>query len=151
MTRNSNSAGPVSQEAFDTLISCMLQDDARTRFEAADAAEKASRTQPSLLVAHREMLLGAWLETGQTGMRWHLLQMLPRLELTSAERCRVFEVACQWLEDNSRIVAAEALTAMFALSLAEEEMRDHALQTARRLLASPSAALRARARKMLAL
>ena len=128
----------------------MLQDDARTRFEAADAAEKASRTQPDLLATHREILLGALLETGQAGMRWHLLQMLPRLELTSAERCRVFEVACRWLEDNSRIVAAEALTAMFALSLAEEQMRDYAMQTARRLLASPSAALRARARKMLA-
>ncbi len=140
-------AKPISQAAFDNLLASMLHGDPHARFAAADAAEKASRAQPALLAAHKTILLGVLLEFGQAGLRWHLLQMLPRLELDPAARRRVFDVACRWMQDGSRIVASEALTAMFALSEAGEDLRDHALDTARRLLASPSPALRARARK----
>lgn len=140
----------MSQAAFDRLLTAMLQDGPQARLAAADAAEKASRVQPGLLTANKTSLLGVHLQAEQAGLRWHLLQMLPRLQLDDGERRRVFETAGQWMDGGSRIVAAEALTAMFALSTAGEDMRDQAAETAHRLLASPSPALRARARRMLA-
>ncbi len=109
---------PISQAAFNGLISAMLHGDPQARFAAADAAEKASRTQPDLLMARKTALLGVLLQTGKSGVRWHLLQMLPRLELDACERRLAFETAYRWMEDGGRIVAAEALTAMFLLSRA---------------------------------
>lgn len=111
---------------------------------AADALEKASRAHPMLLTPHKAFLLGPASRQTQQEVRWHVLQMLPRLAWTAAERETALQLGRDSLTHPSRIVAAEALSALFALGAGDAGERAQAL------LASPHAALRSRARRLLA-
>lgn len=115
---------------------------------AADAAEKASRRTPSLLASYKATLLERLAQVEQQEVLWHLLQMLPRFSLTPNERAQGFEVAVRSINHKSQVVAAEALSAMFALAGSEPLMRKRADATVEQALTSPSAAVRARARKL---
>jgi hypothetical protein len=127
----------------------MSDDDPVVRMRAADAVEKASRSRPALLAAHKTSLLGSIAEINQHEVRWHLLQILPRLSLTADERLEWFKRAVQWVQSDRRIVAAEALSALFGLARSDESLRAQAVTIAIQSLDGPSPALRARARKLL--
>lgn len=133
---------------FDALIDALSSDDPVVRMRAADAAEKASRRTPSLLASYKATLLERLAQVEQQEVLWHLLQMLPRFSLTPNERAQGFEVAVRSINHKSRVVAAEALSAMFALAGSEPLMRKRADATVEQALTSPSAAVRARARKL---
>jgi len=134
---------------FDACVRAMADDDPVVRMRAADAVEKASRSRPALLVAHKAALLGPIAEIDQHEVRWHLLQLLPRLPLTAAERRAWFTRTVPWVQSDGRIVAAAALSTLFGLARGNETLRARAVTMAVRSLESPSPALRARARKLL--
>lgn len=139
-------AGMIAADAalFAETMALLADDDARVRMRAADALEKASRAHPELLTPHKAFLLGPASRQTQQEVRWHVLQMLSRLALTAAERETALQLGRDSLTHPSRIVAAEALSALFALGA------DDARERAQALLASPHAALRSRARRLLA-
>jgi len=83
-------------------------------------------------------------------MRWHLLQMVPRLSLTDAQRAMLFGLARQLLGDRSRIVSAEALGALFALARTDLNLLAQAKAIAQAIPANAPPSLRARARRLLA-
>jgi hypothetical protein len=116
---------------------------------AAVSIRLAMGSQPQLLASQKRQLINLMAETRQKEVEWHLLQMLPRLPLTRAERLRLFGVASEKLQSDSRIVAAEALSALFALSEGEASLRPDALAAAERALEAPVPSLRARALKLL--
>jgi hypothetical protein len=134
---------------FASCVRAMSDDDPVIRMRAADAVEKASRSRPELLAAHKAAFLGSVAEINQHEVRWHLLQLLPRLSLTADERLEWFKRAVQWVQSDRRIVAAEALSALFGLACSDESLRVHAVTIAVQSLDGPSPALRARARKLL--
>jgi hypothetical protein len=136
----------VDPALFAAVVAAIAHRDSVVRMRAADAAEKASRSRPGLLAPHKSALLRALRHAEQKEVRWHLLQMLPRLDLTPDERRDSFALAARWLDAPSRIVAAEALTTLFALAATDPHLKAAALAAARRASASPSPALRARAR-----
>lgn len=119
------------------------------RMRAADAIEKASRTRPGLLRPHKAALLGVLDSAQQQEVQWHLLQMLSSLDLAADERAIVFRRAASLLHSPSRIVAAEALSGMFALSEDTTELRHKALEAAHLSLEAAAPSLRVRARKLL--
>lgn len=116
---------------------------------AADALEKATRGDPGLLTPHKRELLGDIAANPQQEVRWHVLQMLPLLPLTASERAKAFAVAVDSLDHHSRIVVADALSAMFDLSVDDGVLRERAMHHAERLLSSRSAAVRSRAGRLL--
>jgi hypothetical protein len=134
---------------FGSCVRAMLDDDPAIRMRAADAVEKASRSRPELLAAHKAVLLGSIAAINQHEVRWHLFQILPRLSLTADEQFAWFKRAVQWMQSDRRIVAAEALSALFELSRSDELLRAQAVTIAIESLDGPSPALRARARKLL--
>ncbi len=69
---------------FDACVQAMSDDDPVVRMRAADAVEKASRSRPALLAPHKAALLGAISKINQHEVRWHLLQLLPRLSSGSS-------------------------------------------------------------------
>ncbi|MBF0680085.1 MAG: hypothetical protein IR164_14220 [Devosia sp.] len=133
----------------DALIQLMTDDDPVVSMRAADAFEKASRENPGILREHKSALLRRIAENAQQEVRWHFLQILPRLMLTPAERGQAFEVAADSLDHDSRIVVADALSAMFKLSIGDAVLEERAKYHATLLLSSPSAAVRTRAKKLL--
>lgn len=78
-----------------------------------------------------------------------MLQILPRLDLSAGERDAAFDFAEAALSRKSRIVQAEALSALFALADAEPALSDRARRRAEIASVSGSAAVRARARRLL--
>ena len=128
----------VSPSSIQALLQLMRDTDPVVSMRAADALEKASRTNPEILMPHKHSLLG------------EILQMLPRLQLTKAERRRAFEIAGNSLQHQSRIVVADALSAMFKLSAGDPDLMSRARDQAARLSSSSSAAVRSRAKRLLA-
>lgn len=66
------------------LVRAMWDSDAIVRIRAADALEKASLQNPTLLARYKSALLGLLSETPQQELRWHLALMVSRLPLTRA-------------------------------------------------------------------
>lgn len=137
--------GRLAAEAVGLLES----QDPVIRMRAADALEKASRCAPEILEPQKTALLRVLLSTAQHEVQWNLLQLLPRLDLHPRERRRVRVRAETLMASESRIVVAEAMTALFTLARSEPGLRETAVRRATYFLASGSPALRARARRLL--
>lgn len=116
--------------------------------KAADAAEKVSAVQPELLKPYKTELLGLLAETEQIELRWHLAQMIPRLPLTRDQRRRAAATLQLYLEDRSSIVRTFALQALADLSRSDAELRPIVREILEKTMASGTAAMKARARKL---
>lgn len=130
------------------IIDGLAHRDAVVRMRSADVAEKVSRQQPLLLAPHKETLLDLLKTATEQELRWHLAQMLPRLELNAGERAAVRPILKAYLNDRSRIVQTFALQALFDLSVEEPSQRRAVLNLVDDLLRNGSPAVRARARKL---
>jgi hypothetical protein len=135
---------------FGRLIECLWDRDPLVAMRAADAAEKASREKPKLLPRHKLELLGLLSETSQKELRWHLAVMIPRLQLTVAERRRGVEDLLRYLQDSSSIVKTFALQGLFDLTTQGPELYAMVVDLLRTHSRTGTPAMRARSRKLLA-
>lgn len=87
----------------------LLSDDPGIRMRAADVVEKITRQQPDYLQPYQQALMGQVARITQQEVRWHVAQMLPRLELDQDERQEAVRILWGYLGDRSRIVQASAL------------------------------------------
>jgi hypothetical protein len=134
---------------FAELIQCLWSDDAIVRMRAADATEKVSAIKPELLPPYKAELLGLLAETDQIELRWHLAQMVPRLPVTKAERERAAQTLQIYLEGRSSIVRTFALQALADLSRNDAGLRSRVRETLEESTVTGTAAMKARARKLL--
>lgn len=134
---------------FRLLMACLWHDDAVVRMRAADAAEKVSEENLRLLQRYKSQLLGLLVETEQIELRWHLAQMIPRLKLNAAERKRAADALRRYLDDRSSIVRTFALQALADLSQHDAGLRCETQRLLEEALRSGTAAMKARARKLL--
>ena len=131
------------------LIDALDHPDAVVRMRSADAVEKATRDAATLLVPHKRRLLRLLERAPQQEVRWHLAQIVPRLELTKQERVRAVAQLTRYLGDTSNIVRVCALPALADLSQQDGTLRAHVEATARALLRCAAPSLVARSRKVL--
>jgi hypothetical protein len=116
---------------------------------AADAAEKLSRDDPSLLAPHRKPLLAHPLEDGTAEMRWHLIAMMARLSLNAGETMELTAYLQNCLrEDPSRIVKVTALQAAADLSARHPQMKTEFYKMLELARESSASSLRARVKKL---
>jgi len=134
---------------FSELISNLWSDDPVTRMRAADGAEKVSRDKPQLLRSHKRELLGLLAETQQQELRWHLAAMIPRLELTPAERAKAADALEGFLDDRSSIVRTFALQGLADLATQDPRMREGVIEKLREATRNGTPAMKARSRKLL--
>jgi len=134
---------------FVELIQCLSSDDAIVRMRAADAAEKVAGRKPELLEPYKAELLALLAETEQIELRWHLAQMIPRLPLTQVERRRALEALQLYLEDRSSMVRTFALQALADISRTDPDLRSRVKEILRKSMMTGTAAMKARARKLL--
>ena len=134
---------------FTELIQCLWDEDSLVRMRAADAAEKVTVTRPELLHPHKQELLGLLAEAEQIDLRWHLAQLVPRLDLSARERERAAANLQRYLEDRSSIVKTCAMQGLADLARQDPSLRDTAKQVAEESLRTGTAAMKARARKLL--
>lgn len=142
-------AAASDRKKFRELILAIWSSEPVIRMRAADAAEKASRTNPSLLEPFKAELLGLLRSEQQQEVRWHLAMMIPRLLLTSRERIAAAAIFREYLSDRSSIVRTCALQALYDLSRQEPALHEETELLLRTSLQSGTAAMKARARKLL--
>jgi len=119
------------------------------RMRAADALEKASSGNEALLAPHKALLLELAETTAQKELRWHLAQLLPRLELNGEEVLDAAELMQRWYaRDASRIVRTFALQGLADLAARDGQLIGAGRELADHAAASGVPALVARARKV---
>jgi hypothetical protein len=94
-------------------------------------------------------LLGLLVETEQIELRWHLAQLVPRLELTVRERDRAVANLQRYLEDRSSIVKTCAMQGLADLAREDPNLQDTVKRILEESLRKGTAAMKARARKLL--
>ena len=134
---------------FVELFECLWDDDPIVRMRAADAAEKITVTRPELLKSYKQELLGLLDEAEQSELRWHLALMVPRLDLSGPERARAAAALQRYLEDRSSIVKTFALEGLADLARQDSNLEGPARRVLEESLRSGTAAMKARARKLL--
>jgi hypothetical protein len=136
-------------QRFVELAENLWDDDPIVRMRAADAAEKVSATRPDLLKPHKRELLGLLAEAEQIELRWHLAIIVPRLELNASERHRAVTTLMHYLGDRSSIVKTFALQGLADLARQDASLRETVKRTLGNSLRTGTAAMKARARKLL--
>jgi len=134
---------------FPQLIAGLWSDDKGLRMRAADALEKATRTDPGLLQRYKKELLGLMVETSQQELRWHLAAMVPRLQLKKEEKRLAEATLNSYLEDRSSIVKTFALQGLADLAQDDPGLLARVVETLREATRTGTPAMRARSRKLL--
>ncbi len=123
--------------------------DPRVRLRAADAIEKITARHPEYLGPFTRRLIALAARAAAPEIRWHLAQMLPRLELSRDNRGRVVKTLLAYLKDESRIVRTFAMQALADLAEGDRRLRPYAAKLIKRLTTTGSPAVQSRGRKLL--
>jgi hypothetical protein len=138
------------QRSFDELFSLVFHHERPLVMRAVDAVEKITIKHPEFLMPHKTQLMSVLKGADHKELKWHLAQLIPRLELSKAELSEVLHMLSFWaLNGNeSKIVRANALQGLFDLSKKHSEATPvfHAAMTSMEHLMIPS--IQARIRKL---
>jgi len=134
---------------FPALIAGLWSADPLVRMRAADAAEKVTRTNSSLLEPYKKELLGLLAGAKEQELRWHLAAMVPRLRLNVAEKQLAIAAFNKYLEDRSSIVKTFALQGLVDLAEGDASPRPSVIELLRESTKSGTPAMKARSRKLL--
>jgi hypothetical protein len=134
---------------FDPLFEGMLSDNPLVRMRSADAIEKISAEHPYLLHAHKSRLLHEVAQSEQQEVRWHVAQMLSRLDLNGEEREAAVGILLHYLEDDSKIVKTFSMQALADLAQTDASLRPRVVPLLQRLTETGSPAMKSRGSKLL--
>lgn len=139
----------ANPELFKTVLQGMLHPDPGVRMRSSDAVEKISRSNPEYLQPHKAFLLNDVIGQTQQEVRWHLAQVVPRLELTDLERTQAAKALFAFLDDPSKIVQTNALQALVELAWDDDELFSEVKKAVEDLAETGSPAVKNRADKLL--
>jgi hypothetical protein len=137
-------------ELFLVLIEGLSMENPIIRMRAADAMEKASLEHPEFLLPYKKQLMKLAANSEQKEVRWHMAQMLPRLNLNHKENLAVVNTLLSYLSGNSSIVNTFVMQAFADIAKADEQLRPSLLAHIHELTVTGTAAMKARGRKLLA-
>jgi hypothetical protein len=134
---------------FADLFECLFDDDPVVRMRAADAVEKVTRASPQLIQPWKRALLETVAARKEKEVRWHVAQLLPRLELTTAERETVIGILMGYLADENSIVKTFSIQALADLTGSDKSLLDRVTPLIERLTKTGTPAMRNRGRRLL--
>jgi HEAT repeat protein len=153
--RSPGAAGEVAAEALaepaliPLLVELMGGGDPLLRMRAADALEKVSRERAELVAPFAAALVREIGPHPQQEIRWHVALMIPRLPLDAGLRGDAVALLRGYLNDRSRIVVAEAMSALAFLARDDPALRAWLLPELERFAAGDVPSARSRARRLL--
>jgi hypothetical protein len=139
----------ASPRLFRVVFSGLFSSDLHVRMRSADALEKITALRPELLRTYKNKLIRDVASTDQKEIRWHVAQMLPRLDLTEQERGRVYRILLSYLNDRSSIVRTFAMQALADLARDAPALLPAVRRHITELTAIGTPAMKARGRKLL--
>lgn len=107
-----------SQETFDELFTLVFHHERPVVMRAIDAVEKVTREHPEYLDAHRQQLFSVLKSADHKELKWHIAQLIPRIELSANELSQVWHILAYWAlnKNESKIVRVNALQGLFDLA-----------------------------------
>ena len=134
---------------FKVVFNAMLSDDPIIRMRSADAVEKITTKHPEYLQPYKEKLIQQVAKIEQQEVRWHVAQMVPRLELSKEERAVIVEILLDYLDDKSKIVKTFSMQALADFAERDAGLRPQVIKLLEELTRTGSPAMRSRGRKLL--
>jgi hypothetical protein len=134
---------------FAELFAGLYDADPVIRMRAADAIEKSTRRCPALLQPWKRSLLEQISSLRDKEVRWHVAQLIPRLNLTSSERETAVQILLSYLSDESSIVKTLSMQALTDLAQRDARLRSRVAPLMERLAKRGTPAMRSRGRKLL--
>jgi hypothetical protein len=131
------------------LVECLFDSDPGIANRAADALERASYPQPSLLAPWKDLVLGLLPDAKQNNLRWNLALIVPRMQLTKPEIARAAAVLNTYLDDPGSLVKTAAMHGLAGLAQQDATLMPQVLDLLRVLSRSGTPAMRARGRILL--
>src|ERR1039457_250010 len=126
------------------VVRGFTHDDPVIRMRCADVAEKVSAARPEWLRRHKQALLSFASTVQEKEVRWHMAQMIPRLELSPSERRRAVALLFKYLEDGSQIVKTFSMQALFDRSGTDAKLRARLIPVLHGAVENGSPAVRSR-------
>jgi len=136
-------------QLFRHVVAGILDTEPGVRMRASDAVEKITRLRPGLLHPYKKDFLDVFATIDQKEVRWHLAQILPRLELTKKERQQVFDILVSFLDDDSRIVKTFAMQGLADIAEMDRSYLRRVVKIVKGLMASRIPAIQSRGKKLL--
>jgi hypothetical protein len=114
------------QESFDELFSLIFHHERPLVMRAADAVEKITAKKPEFLRPHKLQLLSVLKSADHKELKWHVAQLLPRIELDSEELEYVWHMLTYWAlnKNESKIVRVNSLQGLFELKILHADLSD---------------------------
>ncbi len=134
---------------FDDLFSGMRHDDPLVRMRSADSVEKITALYPEFLEPYKTTIIEEVAPIDQQEVRWHVAQMVPRLELRGTEVNEVFDILLGYLDDDSKIVKTFSMQALADLAQQHAELIPQVTQILEEQTRTGSPAMKSRGRKLL--
>jgi hypothetical protein len=135
---------------FSLVFDGMADPDPLVSMRCADAVEKLTLGHPEWLAPYRRQLLTLASKAQTSELRWHMAQLLGRIELNKGERRRVVDILNEYLGDASRIVKTFSMQTLADIAVKDRKLRDAIVERLETLTRTGSPAMRSRGRKLLA-
>lgn len=136
-------------QLFRQVVAGIMEAEPEVRMRACDAIEKITRLRPELLRPYKKDFLNVFATITQKEVRWHLAQILPRLELTQRERQLVFDLLVSFLDDESRIVKTFAMQGLADIAEMDRSYLLRVIKIVEDLMTSGIPAIQSRGKKLL--
>lgn len=131
------------------LFEGLRQEDPILRMRCADAIEKITAKRPELLRPYKARLIREVAKIDQQEVRWHVAQLIPRLELSPEDRSVAWDILLSYLQDDSKIVRTFSLQALAELAENHVNLLPQVIEILEAHTSSGSAAVRSRGRRLL--
>ena len=138
------------QNDFDYLFHHLYSNDRLVIMRTADAIEKITLKNPTLLDKHKSEIITFLDKTQDKEFKWHLVLLVSRLKLTMEELRQIWATLTGAAKDKSesKIVRVNSLQALYDLTLNNKELKRDFELTIQRIERENIPSLNARIRKL---
>jgi hypothetical protein len=114
------------QRSFDELFALVFHHERHLVMRTVDAVEKVTLKHPEFLKPHKAQLMIVLKSADHKELKWHIAQLIPRVELSKSELADVRHILCYWTlnKNESKIVRVNALQGLFDLSRSHPEVKE---------------------------
>ena len=106
------------QETFDELFALVFHHERPLVMRAADTIEKITRKRAEYLNPHKKQFLSVLKSADHKELKWHIAQLIPRINLTREELSEVWHILTYWAlnPNESKIVRVNSLQGLSDLA-----------------------------------
>jgi hypothetical protein len=140
-----------SPDVLTELVAAVQDKRAVVAIRAANALKKVQQEQPDLLASFTKKLLRAALECTELRARWNLTRVVGQLPLRGRDRALGIELMFDALRDESGLLRTFGMQGLVDFSAKDAALRLRVRPIVEEFARNGTAAMRARARKLLPL